>query len=262
MGIRDSYDNGVFSWVDLMTTNQEAAKTFYTELFSWSFVDKRIEGMPLYSMAYKGDRTVAALFLMPEEQRGTMPPHWQSYINVTDLETTLAAWEKQGGQILNPMCDILDAGRMAVVMDPTNAVVNLWQPKNHIGAERVNEVNTYCWAELQTRGADRAVAFYQAVFDWGIEIDEKPPQYVIGLVNGRYNCGIFDMDKVNLPIEIPSQWAAYFNVENLEDSMAKVKALGGKTMTDAIEIDPGRFATIMDPQGAVLTIMEVNDPDD
>lgn len=266
MGIRTSYDNGVFSWVDLMTTDPEAAKTFYSELFSWSFVDMPVEGMPPYSMAFKHDglkdRRVAALFEMPSEKIGAMPPHWQSYINVTDIEKSIKSCEEHGGKILNPICDILDSGRMAVVMDPTNAVVNLWEPKSHIGAELVNEVNTYCWAELQTRGAHRAVEFYQAVFGWGIEIDEKPPQYVIGLVNGRYNCGIFDMDKVNLPINIPSQWAAYFNVENLDESIEKVRALGGKTMTDPIEIDPGRFATIMDPQGAVLTMMQVNQPDD
>ncbi|MDJ0706736.1 MAG: VOC family protein, partial [Leptolyngbyaceae cyanobacterium MO_188.B28] len=138
----------------------------------------------------------------------------------------------------------------------------LWQAKEHIGADLVNEVNTFCWAELQTRGSDTAAQFYQSVFDWELEVDDKPPHYVTCKVKGHYNCGIFDMDKVNLPAEIPSNWAVYFHVENLDTALEKVKKLGGKALIDPVVIDPGRFATIADPQGAVLTIMELNEVDD
>ena len=262
MGIRESYENGVFSWVDLATNDPEAAKQFYAKLFSWNFQDVPVEGGVPYSMAFKKNRTVAALFGMSEEMsRQNIPPHWQSYINVNDLEASVRSWQSHGGAVLNPPCDIMESGRMAVVKDPTGAVVSLWQPKDHIGAGLVNEVNTFCWAELQTRGSVKAGQFYQAVFNWEIEIEDKPPHYITGKVNGRYNCGMFDLDNVNLPADIPATWAVYFNVENLDASLELVKSMGGKALIEPVVIDPGRFVTIADPQGAVLTIMEVKEPD-
>ncbi|MGD1906133.1 MAG: hypothetical protein ACFB0C_09085 [Leptolyngbyaceae cyanobacterium] len=56
MGIRDRYEHGVFSWVDLATADPEAAKTFYSHLFDWRFEDIPVPDSPPYSMAYKGDR--------------------------------------------------------------------------------------------------------------------------------------------------------------------------------------------------------------
>jgi hypothetical protein len=263
MGIRDRYEQGVFSWVDLVTTDPAAAKEFYTGLFGWRFQDLPVPGGPPYSMAFKGDRSVAALFLMPSDMRDlNIPPHWQSYINVDDLEATVERWQSQGGVVLESAFQVMSAGRMAVLQDPTGAVVHLWQPQEHIGAGRVNEVNTFCWTELQTRGAEQAAQFYQAVFDWEIEVEDKPPYYITGKVKGHYNCGMFDLEKANLPAEIPPHWAVYFNVENLEASLALVERLGGRALMEPMVIEPGRFTTVADPQGAVLTMMELKEVDD
>ena len=70
------------------------------------------------------------------------------------------------------------------------------------------------------------------------------------------------MDKANFPAEIPSNWAVYFNVADLDGSLAVVNRLGGKVLMEPMDIEPGRFTTVMDPQGAVVTLMQVNDPDD
>ena len=261
MGIRDSYENGVFSWVDLMTTDQEAAKQFYTELFSWKFQDMPVDTGGVYSMAFKGERPVAALFATPDDMQ-EVPPHWSSYITTDDLEATVQSWQDHGGTVEMPICEIMDSGRMAMVKDPTEAIVGLWQAKDFYGAGLVNEVNTFCWTELQTRGADKAADFFKAVFGWEIEVDDKPPNYITGSVNGKMNCGMFDMDKAKLPPEIPSTWAVYFNVVDLDESLAIVNRLGGEALMDPIDIEPGRFTTVKDPQGAIIALMQVNDPDD
>ncbi len=261
MGIRDSYEQGVFSWVDLMTSEQEAAKQFYGELFGWQFQDKPVDNGSTYSMAFKGDRAVAALFAKPDNLPD-VPPHWQSYISVQDLEATVQRWQENGGTVAMPPCDIMESGRMAMVKDPTDGIVGLWQAKDFLGAGLVNEVSTFCWAELQTRGAQKAAEFYQAVFGWELEVDEKPPNYISTKVKGHYNCGMFDMDKANLPAELPSCWAVYFNVADLDASLAIVNRLGGKALMEPMDIEPGRFTTIMDPQGATIALMQVNNPDD
>lgn len=263
MGIRERYEHGVFCWVDLATTDPEAAKPFYRGLFGWEFHDMPVENAPPYSMAFKGDRQVAALFLMPDDMRAQgIPSHWQSYINVDDLGDAVQRWQQQGGKVLEPDCEIVEAGRMAVVQDPTGAIVHLWQAKNHIGAGVVNEVNTYCWPELQTRGAEQAAAFYAAVFGWDTEAGEALPDYIVGKVNGQYNCGIFDLERANLPAEIPPHWEVYFNVASLDAALDRLQQLGGKALTEPMTIEEGRFATVADPQGAVLTLIEPTTVDD
>ncbi|MEM6254974.1 MAG: VOC family protein [Cyanobacteria bacterium P01_D01_bin.156] len=260
MGIRDSYENGVFSWVDLMTSEQEVAKQFYGELFGWIYEDQPMEQGGLYSMAFKGDRTVAAIAATPPDM--DMPPSWQTYITVTDVDATVQSCQENGGTVEMAPFDVMDAGRMAVIKDPTGAVVSLWQAKGHIGAGRVNEVNTFCWAELQTRGVEKAADFYKTVFSWELEVDERPPNYVTSRVKGHMNCGMFDMAKAPMPEGVPPRWVVYFNVADLDKSLEVVNRLGGSVLMDPMEIEPGRFTTIMDPQGAMVVLMQVNDPDD
>lgn len=263
MGTRDRYEHGVFCWVDLATTDPEAAKPFYSQLFGWDFQDLPVENAPPYSMACKADRRVAALFRMPPEMRAQqIPPHWQSYINVEDLDAAVARWQSQGGEVCEPGCAIVDAGRMAVVRDPMGALVHLWQAQNHIGAGVVNEANTYCWPELQTRGVEEAAKFYEAVFGWEIAVNEKPTFYITGKVKGHYNCGMFDLARAGLPAEIPPHWEVYFNVENLDAALERVEQLQGSTLTEPMTIPEGRFATVADPQGAVLTLIEPTAVDD
>lgn len=263
MGIRERYEHGVFCWVDLASTDQAAAKQFYGELLSWDFIDVPMGEGPPYSMAVKNQKHVAAIFTQPDAmQQQQIPPHWQSYINVDDVDATVEMWQQHGGTVIMPGFDVLDSGRMATVKDPTNAVVSLWQAKAHIGAELVNEINTFCWAELQTRGAEQAAQFYQKVLGWSVEVEEKPPNYVMCSVKGHLNCGMFDLDKINLPPEIPSVWAVYFNVADLDATLTKAKTLGGKAVIDPVTIDQGRFVTIADPQGATVALIELNNPDD
>ena len=161
-----------------------------------------------------------------------------------------------------PPIDVMGSGIMATIQDPTGATVNLWEAKSHFGAELVNDPSCFVWAELQTRGADKAVEFYQKLFNWELEVDDKPPHYVSCKVKGHLNGGIFDMDKTELPADIPCRWAAYFNIADLDAAMEKTKELGGNVLMPPIVIEPGRFTTITDPQGAVITLMEVADPDD
>ena len=52
--------------------------------------------------------------------------------------------------------DVLDVGRMAMVQDPTGAVVALWEPRRHAGAGLAGEANAICWNELATTDTGRA----------------------------------------------------------------------------------------------------------
>jgi len=62
--------------------------------------------------------------------------------------------------------DVLDAGRMAFLVDPTGGFIGLWQAGRHHGAELVNEPGALVWNELRTRDVEAAAAFYGEVLGW------------------------------------------------------------------------------------------------
>ena len=57
--------------------------------------------------------------LSPEMQAGGMPPVWSTYVTVVDVDAAAAQAKDLGGAILSPPMDVMDAGRMAVIADPT-----------------------------------------------------------------------------------------------------------------------------------------------
>jgi uncharacterized protein len=60
-----------------------------------------------------------------------------------------------------------------------------------------------------------------------------------------------------VPAEVPQFWLVYFAVEDLDASLAKVQELGGMVTMPGMTVDAGRFAVIMDPQGAALAIIQL-----
>ena len=161
---RTSYTQGTPSWVDLQSHDPGASKAFYGALFGWQFDDQPMPQGPPYSMALKDGEPVAAIAPMSSDMIAqNIPPFWNTYITVDDVDGATKSAKAAGAQVMMEPFDVMDAGRMSVVVDPSGAVVNFWQAKNHIGASLVNEPGTLIWNELITDNADAAYAFYGEV---------------------------------------------------------------------------------------------------
>jgi len=70
----------------------------------------------------EGRDAAAGCTLRPEELSQGVPPHWKLYVAVDSADATAARAAELGGTVLAPPFDVFDAGRMAVVQDPTGAV--------------------------------------------------------------------------------------------------------------------------------------------
>ena len=162
---RDGYPPGVPCWVDTSQPDPEAAVRFYQGLFGWEFTDRMPSGSEgSYYVARLHGKQVAARGL---PTGGVAPnPNWATYIWVDNAEETTAKAKEAGGTVFVEPFDIFDAGRMAVLSDPTGAVFSLWQAGTHRGAQLVNEANTWNWSDLNTRDPQVAKAFYEALFGW------------------------------------------------------------------------------------------------
>src|SRR5882762_4040837 len=72
---------GSFCWVELATTDQSAAKKFYTQLFDWRINDVPIGPNSYYTMLQIEGKDVAALHQQSkEEQSERVQPHWMTYV--------------------------------------------------------------------------------------------------------------------------------------------------------------------------------------
>ena len=92
MGRRTEHPPGAFSWVELSTTDAEAAKAFYTGLFGWEVDDTPIPGGGTYTMLRVDGAAVAALYLQMQEGA---PPNWLSYVTVESADAGGAKDEKE-----------------------------------------------------------------------------------------------------------------------------------------------------------------------
>jgi predicted enzyme related to lactoylglutathione lyase len=152
--------------------------------------------------------------------------------------------------------DVMEAGRMAVFADPAGAAIGVWQPDQHMGAQLVNEPGTYCWSELMTDDLAAAKTFYKAVFGWDAETQgpEGPGGYTEWKVAGRSVGGMMAKPDV-MPPDTPSFWGVYFAVADTDASVAKAQELGATVVMPAADIEPGRFAVLADPVGAMFNIL-------
>ena len=115
-------NHGDLSWCELMTTDVEAAKTFYGGVFGWTFEEMAVTEQP-YTEIKTGDRGVAGMMGMPAEAPPGMPPCWTCYVTVADLDAVVAKVGELSGTILHGPMEIPTVGRIAVIQDPQGAVL-------------------------------------------------------------------------------------------------------------------------------------------
>lgn len=254
------YPHGTFSWVELSTTDQESAKSFYTELFGWGAVDLPMGEGEMYTMLQLDGRDVAALSAMrPDMMAQGIPPHWTSYVTVDNVDEVAGKVADLGGILMAAPFDVFDNGRMAVAQDPTGAIFSLWQAGSHIGARLVNIPGAFCWNELMTNDPQKASAFYTALLGWEAQYMEEM-SYTMMANHGRMAGGIYQAGEGME--HIPPNWMVYFSVADCDASVAKAVELGGTIFSPAMDIpNMGRFAMIQDPQGGVFSIINLLQPD-
>jgi len=251
---RTSYTPGTPNWVDLQTSDQDAAKDFYAGLFGWTYDDQPMPDGPVYAMAQIGQDNVAAIAPQPPDMAAAgVPPMWNTYLAVDSVDDAVAKVEAAGGQVAMPAFDVMDAGRMAFVMDPGGAAVGLWQAGKHIGATLVNEPGTVTWNELITADPAGSVPFYRAV---------------VGLTTSTMNMGegdytMFEAGEAQVggttppPMPgVPNHWHVYFAVADADAATTKATDLGGTVLVKPFDIPVGRIAVLKDPQGAMFSIMQ------
>ena len=153
----EKHEPGSFCWIELATTDQNAAKIFYEGLFGWGAVDFPMGPGESYTMFNLDGRNAAAAYgLKPEMRAQGIPPHWMVYVAVESADATADKVTAAGGKVTAAPFDVYDFGRMAVLQDPTGAMFCVWQAMKHTGTGIGKVPGTMCWADLDS--PDQAAA--------------------------------------------------------------------------------------------------------
>lgn len=253
------YPEGQFGWIDLMTTDPERARAFYCGLFGWDAKDMQTPSGPPYTTFLLHGQVVAGMGAQPPDVRAAgIPPTWTSYLSSERLEHTMGRATEAGGAVIMEPMDIPPEGRMALISDPTGAVVGLWEPREHQGVDVLDAPGAMAWNELQTRDLPAALRFYASVFGWTWAESGDTGYRIASLAakagDDKAVAGAMTMPST-VPSEAPSTWAAYFAVADCDASTWLATELGGRTFLAPMEMGDMRFSGIIDPSGAMFMLL-------
>ena len=248
-----AWPDGTPCWVDLMTTDADAAHAFYRELFGWD-ITPGDESTGFYAMATLGGRPVCGI--MPRQPGMDHPPVWTTYLAHGDADAAADSIAHAGGTILSPAMDVMEFGRMAVAQDPTGGTFGVWQAGSHTGFGVSNESGAVVWNELLTREYGAALEFYAAVFSYGYT-DMSSDQFRYSMIEaeGRTVGGLGTMPP-EVPADVPAHWRTYFAVDDADAAVEMVTKLGGAVLRPPEDMPYGRHADVADPQGAPFAVIK------
>ena len=247
---------GSFCWLELATTDQNAAKQFYNSLFGWVINDFPMGPGEVYTMfELEGRNAAAAMSISPQLRQQGVPPHWMLYMATDNADRTADKARQAGGKVLAGPFDVMELGRMAAIEDPTGAHFNVWQPKLQPGIGINSVPGSLCWADLMTPDQAAATNFYKDVFGWEITPGQDNSGY-LHIKNGADFIGGIPPAEQRPP-NVPPHWMLYFYVENCDASTAKAKGLGAKVLMEPMTLEKvGRFSIVDDPQGAGFALFQ------
>jgi hypothetical protein len=261
LGAMSTHTPGSFCWFELATTDQHAAKALYTQIFGWDVHDSPMGPGEVYTMFRLGGQDAAAAYtLRPEQRAQGVPPHWMIYVLVKSADETAARAKALGGTVIVEPFDVMEAGRMSVLRDPTGATFTVWQAIKHTGTGAAGAHGTAVWADLSTPDQARAGKFYADLFGWKMAESKsmapaKPGDYY-HIVNGKDFIGGIPPSAHRDP-NMPPHWLIYFDVADCDRTIAQVTSLGGRVVMPAMTMgNVRRFAILADAQGAIFAIVQ------
>jgi len=251
--------HGRFAWYELVTTDMEAAKDFYTKVMGWGVLDASVPGNA-YALFTAGNVAVGGVMDLPEEARKIgVRPSWLGYVGVDDVDAAAARITRLGGAVQVPPTDVPGISRFLIFADPQAARLALlrWlrpgqeQPADPGAPGRVG------WHELLAADWEPAWTFYSELFGWQ-RADADTGEAVMDRLFSAGGQPIGGM--LTKPPTVPAPfWLYYFNSGDLDATAQRVEAAGGQ-IDGPFEAPGGSWIVqCMDPQGAAFALEGMRD---
>jgi predicted enzyme related to lactoylglutathione lyase len=243
--------HGRFVWYELMTTDVNAAMSFYAKVMGWRVWDASAPGRPYY-LFRDGPAPVGGLMSLPEEARANgVKSSWLGYVGVDDVDATARRILQLGGAVHVPPTDAADVSRFSIISDPQAARLALmkWRKPGPHGPGERRAPGPVGWHELLAGDWESAWPFYGELFGWktsreNLDEDDDYQSFSAGeeAIGGM----------VSKEPEMPGPcWLYYFNIGDIDATIARLEARGGKLVHAPHKAHGGSWiAQCIDPQGA------------
>ena len=214
---------GLLAWVGLAAADEAVAVEFYSAAFAWEAAREAD-----HTQLRRDGANVALVYSQTPQARGAnVTSHWSPFFLVEDADLALERAVQAGGMALRDPFDVT-GGRIAPLQDPAGAVFSVWAPSMPNAPEPI--ASDAWWLELSTPDVEGSEAFYADLLGWRFKGIRR--------------------------IEAPPEWSSFLLVTDIDEAARRAEAAGARSVGDASEAPSGRVVSIVDPQGAALSLLE------
>ena len=238
------------NWVEVSAPDLEAARRFYQDLFGWTVKDEPTCVGAAADCYLDGRRVCGMTTTRAEQAVG-----WTTYFAVTDAAAVLDRVRRAGGEVRSGPTEDGDRCVRAIATDPLGAHFGLWQARDHIGAEWVNEPGTLVWNEHLSLDFQAGQPFYAEALGWRYhDISEGDFRYATFRTADEREVGGIGQPPPHLP-NLAGRWLVYFATADADVGVDRVVGLGGGVILPAIDTPHGRLAVVHDDQHAIFALI-------
>jgi uncharacterized protein len=230
---------GLLAWVGLAAADQDVAVAFYTAAFGWEAAREAD-----HTRLSRAGSDVALVYQQtPQARAANVRSHWSPFFLVTDVDPALERAVESGGTALRDPFDVT-GGRVAPLEDAAGAIFSIWSPRPPGALTPIS--GDAWWLELSTPDVEASQAFYADLFGW--RYDESPDAASIRGPEGQIGC--------IRRVEGRPAWSPCLRVTDAEDASRRAETAGAASVGAAEGAAIGRVVSIVDPQGAALSLLE------
>jgi len=248
--------SGKLIWADLATPDPDAARRFYGELFGWTFTSVG-SGKQAYALAHIDGAAIAGIVRRTDRAKERSRSRWIPFLSARDVPATERAVTRAGGKSLIASRNIAARGTLAVLADSEGAVFGALDSTSGDPGDYLPEVGEWIWAQLLSRNADKAAAFYAGLAGYvPVEAESAATSRSLLLTRDGYaRASILQIPPGH--DELPPDWLLYVRVADVSKASASAERLGGRVLLAAQPgLYEGRVAVIADPGGAPVGLLQ------
>jgi len=253
----DVHIQGRWVWGELFADNVEAEKTFYRDVFGWTY-ESYGSGKDVYTLIRAHGRPIAGIVHFPKPQNTERSARWLPLMSVPAPARAAEQAAASGGKVLVPPKELPGRGESAVLADPEGAIFGVIRTASGDPADALPSYNAWFWLELWAKDAAKMAEFYGPIGAYTVSRQEGPgDRPELHLVAGGYpRAGVLELQRKDLP----STWLPYVRVKDVKQAVAGIERAGGRIIVPpSPEIRNGMVAVFLDPLGAAIAAAEWKD---
>ena len=239
---------GKFVWAELVTHDVALSEKFYGALFDWEFED--YEG---YRVAWRGGEAVGGFVLRPRKDPAGKS-RWIAYMSVEDMVAAKTVLDDAGARALAEPRQVAGLGKLAVYEDPEGALFGVVHGDGPDPGDYLAGMGDWIWIQLFSRNSAKTSQFYERVGGYQrVDNPGVPGSYL--LVREGYARAVISTLSPRFP-DASSAWVPFLRVADMEATLEKAHALGGKTLVaPRADLYDNHVAMIEAPDGSAVGIL-------